>query len=115
MKGEVETIEGGCQICGGDVKGNDKYKFFCEHCNILYERRYLRQGQEDRPSEPPEARKEPFRLPDGVKCIASNHSDKYHKLGCRYVDQIKGSHLKHFKSSIEAERNGYKACTCAKK
>jgi len=32
----VETVRNACPICHSDVKGNDEYLYFCEHCNILY-------------------------------------------------------------------------------
>ena len=88
MNKAVETIEEGCPICGGDVKGNDRYRFFCKRCNVLYDRKHLaRKRVEEKP--PQAEREKPLTLPPGVKYIASNHSDKYHRLGCRYVDQIK--------------------------
>lgn len=34
----VETIPKGCPICYSDVKGNDKYLFYCKSCNVLYRR-----------------------------------------------------------------------------
>jgi hypothetical protein len=115
MRRQVETIEGGCLLCGGDVKGNETYKFYCKKCNVLFERWHLARRKEMASKEPAPAKEEPYRLPAGVKYIASHHSDKYHKLGCRYVDQIQGANLKHFKSGIEAERKGYKACVCVRK
>lgn len=30
------TFEGGCPICGSDVKGNPQDKYYCKKCNILY-------------------------------------------------------------------------------
>jgi hypothetical protein len=113
MKEEVETVQGGCQICGGDVKGSDQFKFYCKKCNILFKREELGVKEESKSEQ--ETASVPYKLPEGVKYIASNHSDKYHKPGCRYIDQIKGAHLKHFKSGIEAERKGYKACICIKR
>lgn len=38
-KNLIFEIEGGCPICHKDVRGNDHYKFFCEHCNLLFERK----------------------------------------------------------------------------
>ncbi|MFH1590215.1 MAG: hypothetical protein ABIB43_06630 [archaeon] len=32
----MKTIEGGCPICHGDVRGDKENKFYCEHCNYLY-------------------------------------------------------------------------------
>jgi chemotaxis protein histidine kinase CheA len=42
--GEIEKnfifhIENGCPICGSDVKGNDHYRYFCESCNLLFDKK----------------------------------------------------------------------------
>ncbi|MFC2134055.1 hypothetical protein ACFLTH_05505 [Bacteroidota bacterium] len=33
----VLYIKGGCPICNGDVRGTKELKFYCDHCNILYD------------------------------------------------------------------------------
>jgi hypothetical protein len=38
-KGFIFTIEGGCPVCRGEVKGNDFYKYFCEKCNVLFDKK----------------------------------------------------------------------------
>ena len=38
-KNFIFSIEKGCPICGSDVKGNDFYKYFCESCNILFDKK----------------------------------------------------------------------------
>jgi hypothetical protein len=38
-KNFIFSIERGCPICGSDVKGNDFYKYFCETCNILFDKK----------------------------------------------------------------------------
>jgi len=35
----IFTVENGCPICGDDVKGNDYFNYFCEHCNVLFEKK----------------------------------------------------------------------------
>jgi hypothetical protein len=32
-------ISNGCPICGSDVKGNDYYRYFCEECNVLFDKK----------------------------------------------------------------------------
>lgn len=32
-------ISGGCPICGGDVKGNDHFRYLCENCNVLFDKK----------------------------------------------------------------------------
>jgi hypothetical protein len=40
-EGNVETIQYGCPICHSDVKGNEEYLYFCEHCNVLFRKEDL--------------------------------------------------------------------------
>ncbi len=37
----IETIKNSCPICRSDVKGNDVYLYFCQHCNILFRKEDL--------------------------------------------------------------------------
>ena len=32
-------ISEGCPICGRDVKGNNHFKYFCSHCNVLFDKK----------------------------------------------------------------------------
>ncbi len=32
----MKTINSGCPICGHDVRGDGNFKFFCEKCNVLF-------------------------------------------------------------------------------
>ncbi len=34
----IETVQKGCPICHGDVKGNDVFLYYCQPCNILFKR-----------------------------------------------------------------------------
>lgn len=38
-KNFIFHIENGCPICAGDVKGNDHYRYFCERCNVLFDKK----------------------------------------------------------------------------
>jgi hypothetical protein len=38
-KNFVFELPNGCPICGGDVKGNDYYRYFCDHCNVLFDKK----------------------------------------------------------------------------
>jgi hypothetical protein len=33
---DVETIKNACPICHSDVKGSDVYLYYCQKCNVLY-------------------------------------------------------------------------------
>jgi len=35
----IFQVDNGCPICGADVKGNEHYRFFCEHCNVLFDKK----------------------------------------------------------------------------
>jgi hypothetical protein len=38
-KNFIFHISNGCPVCGGDVKGNDYYRYFCENCNVLFDKK----------------------------------------------------------------------------
>ena len=38
-KNFIFTITRGCPVCGSDIKGNDFYRYFCEKCNLLFDRK----------------------------------------------------------------------------
>ena len=33
----VYIVKQGCPICGNDLIGNRKYKFYCKRCNLLFD------------------------------------------------------------------------------
>ncbi len=37
IKNKIFVIKNGCPLCGGDVIGNDEVKYYCKHCNMLFE------------------------------------------------------------------------------
>lgn len=37
----VENVIKACPLCGGDVKGNKKYRYYCKDCNILFTKKEL--------------------------------------------------------------------------
>ena len=41
----VFHISEGCPICGGDVKGNSHFKYFCSHCNVLFDKKDILDGE----------------------------------------------------------------------
>jgi len=47
--------------------------------------------------------------------IGSKNSDKYHIPSCRWAEQIKPENKVCFKSPKEAEKMGYKPCSCNSK
>ncbi len=38
---KVDTILNGCPICHSDVKGNETYSYFCQHCSVLFRKEDL--------------------------------------------------------------------------
>ncbi len=42
----AETIIKACPLCGGDVKGNKEYKYYCRSCRILFTRKELAASRE---------------------------------------------------------------------
>ena len=41
MSENVRTIKDGCPICGGDVVGNEKIRFYCKPCNSMYNLKHI--------------------------------------------------------------------------
>jgi hypothetical protein len=37
----IETVQNGCPICHGDVKGNEIFLYYCKPCNILFRKEDL--------------------------------------------------------------------------
>ena len=37
----VKIVEKGCPICGGEVRGNVRDKYFCKSCNLLFRSKQL--------------------------------------------------------------------------
>ena len=110
---KVETIEKGCPLCGGDLKGTDKLKYFCKACNILFERGMFGAPKPQIQAEP--ETKIAAQKPTGLKYVVSTHSNSYHLPGCRYIKQINPENYSYMESRKDAEKGGYHACICVRK
>jgi len=129
----VEIIKSGCPICNGDVKGNDQYLFFCQHCNILFRREDLQLSPEHIESIMKEKivkklETNPIIMDrsDGLKQIkekklkmhiekkiyyfASKRSNIVHASNCPYGKNIKKENRIRFTSLDNAKK--YKKCKC---
>ncbi|MFH1510687.1 MAG: hypothetical protein ABIF10_03265 [Candidatus Woesearchaeota archaeon] len=99
-----------CPLCGGIVKGSDKLKYYCERCNILFEKEMLsKQGEKEKPVVSVPQKKA------SLKYIVSKHSRSYHIPGCRYIKQIAKENLALYDNKKDAEKAGYHACICVRK
>jgi hypothetical protein len=38
---KIIVIKSRCPLCHGDVAGNDKYKYYCRKCNILFDKKHI--------------------------------------------------------------------------
>ncbi|MFH1505429.1 MAG: hypothetical protein ABIE94_00355 [archaeon] len=43
----LKTVKKGCPACGGDVVGNDEFRFFCKKCNMLFKERDLKKEKKE--------------------------------------------------------------------
>lgn len=35
------VIKGRCPFCHGDVAGNDRHRYYCARCNLLFDKKHL--------------------------------------------------------------------------
>jgi|GEM_PF-1067462 len=140
---EIIVIKNACPLCGSDVKGNDRYKFYCKRCNILFDKAQLdlegekkttvekeeiirkgEQRKEKGKKEKAEEGKENKAFQDKTLqdkalqenvFVSSAKSDKYHLKNCPFAQRIAQKNKLLFKNSKEAEEKGYKPCACTLK
>jgi len=117
---KAETIPNSCPLCGNDTKGNDKFKFFCEKCDVLFAR-----DEFARPV-PKVEKKDEFasqKMPAkglakdqlGLKYFVSSMSNRCHRHGCRYIRQINIENLFYYSNVQDCEKAGYMPCICVRK
>ena len=41
MSEKIFLVKDACPICGKDVKGSEKYSYYCKNCNLLFNKKYL--------------------------------------------------------------------------
>ena len=93
----VITVEKGCLICGGDVKGNIQSGYYCAVCNVLFSHKDLKAaGRISRPGEP--------------QFVGSKNSNKYHRLDCMCVKNISKENKVGFVSAKQAKSLKFSAC-----
>ncbi len=110
----ILTIEKGCLICGGDLKGSKAAKYYCKRCNVLFSHDDLIRAGKYKIKRPPELVK-PVKKAE-ARLVGSSEADKYHGLDCRFAKLIKEENRVYFKDEKEAKNKGYKGCKkCVKK
>ncbi|MFC1753299.1 hypothetical protein ACFL96_07900 [Thermoproteota archaeon] len=65
----VYIIENACPLCGADVKGNEKYSYYCSKCNVLFKMSHLskKQKKEIPKEEEADVKKELELAKEGIK------------------------------------------------
>jgi hypothetical protein len=106
---KIETIKDACPLCGGHVKGNERYKYLCKKCNVLFVKAELAHT----PVAVVAKKVEP--KPTGLKYVVSSKSNSYHLPGCRYIRQINRENLSFFDAKQQAEKKGYHPCICVRR
>ncbi|MCX6709678.1 MAG: hypothetical protein NTV63_01845 [Candidatus Woesearchaeota archaeon] len=124
---EIIVVEKACPVCGSDVKGNEKMRFYCKRCNILFERGELSSGKErndeaEEKTKRTEKRNVPEKAKEEVKMeeeeeifITSAKAKRYHVKNCPFAGKIAEDKRIIFRSKEDAKNQGYKPCPCTKK
>lgn len=131
MKMVVYIIEKACPLCKGDVKGNEEFKYFCKHCNMLFEKKYLSRQEEK--ELPPEEEKEVIKAESGpevevfsedtepleeteeLNFVASAKSNKMHLDTCHFLKKIHKDNWIYLKSLEEGIEKEYEPCVCIRR
>lgn len=111
---KIVLIKDACPICHSDVRGNDKYKYLCVACQVLFNHKDLSIKQESYSEHAPQSIKG---IPKHLlknKFIVSLRSNKYHWINCPYIRKILEENLFYFNIIDHAVENGYEACVCMK-
>lgn len=106
----IVTIEKGCIICNGDLRGSPEAKYYCKRCNILFSRESLIKAGKFKVKRPiVEPAKKPVKKVE-ARLVGSSESDKFHSLDCRFAKMIKKENRVYFIDEKEAKSKGYKGC-----
>ncbi len=142
MDAPIVTHPHACPICGGTVKGNDQYSYYCKRCNLLFQKRHLILIPSKRRSkgnykkdlerirelfkeEHPDVKapQAPIKRPKVTameqrkrfKYLASKKSDKFHLSICPHTHRIKEDNLIFFRTDADAKAHMYKPGPCVAK
>ncbi|MCX6711030.1 MAG: hypothetical protein NTZ02_02975 [Candidatus Woesearchaeota archaeon] len=120
------SLERACPLCGNEVKGNRKTRYYCKRCNLLFDEKetILKEevGEISIPTEEKkeiaatakkdkgrEIPKEPERI-----FITSAKAKRYHVENCPFAQKIRPEKRIIFRTREDAEKQGYRPCTCLK-
>ncbi|MFQ5474295.1 MAG: hypothetical protein ACE5DM_00500 [Candidatus Nanoarchaeia archaeon] len=134
----VYIFENSCPLCGGDVKGNEKYRYFCAECNMLFERKYLsKKVRKEVPAEEAAVVEEKLEEvqelaqeaediiysedteqveePEVIDFVASAKSNKMHISTCHFLRKIQKENWIRLESLDEGVKRGYEPCVCIRR
>ena len=124
---EMKTykVESGCPICHSDVIGNERYRYFCKKCNMLFSFRHLDKRRHkvetkqaphiQEKTEPPMIYAEETEPVEEPKFVASVKSDKMHLDTCHFINKIRKDNWIHLDSFEDGIRKGYVPCVCIRR
>ncbi|MAE13508.1 hypothetical protein CMO92_03005 [Candidatus Woesearchaeota archaeon] len=73
------TVEKGCPLCKGDVRGNVRDNFFCKKCRLLYRKGHLRSWKFKRKHK---GKREIVKVHFGNSYVRTARGKVYHVKGC---------------------------------
>jgi len=117
------SLERTCPLCGNEVKGNRKTRYYCKRCNLLFdEKETILREKEREKSAPAEKKEEIAEIMKREKCkeepkkifITSAKAKRYHVENCPFAQKIRAEKRIIFRTREDAEKQGYRPCTCVK-
>jgi transposase-like protein len=108
MSSPVITIEKGCLICGGDLKGNKAAKFYCKKCNILFSYENLLKAGKTEAMQPTMVKA--VRAKQEPRFVGSILSNRFHSVECWLAKNIKEENKLFFSTAFIARTKGFRPC-----
>ena len=105
----IVTIEKGCPICGGDLKGSKRAKYFCKNCNILFSEKSLVMAGKIKGERSGRADSLPAKM-SAPRFVASSKSNRFHSMDCWLGKRVKDENRVFFNSGREAKSKGFVGC-----
>lgn len=130
----VYIFEDGCPLCGGEVRGNEEYRYFCKKCNMLFNRNVLAKKrkkavpkkEEEQITKELEATQtsgspaeiydeETQPIEEELKFIASSKSNKMHIDTCHFLKKIQKENWIYLDSLEDGLKKKYEPCVCIRR